>query len=249
MNILVTRPLPEAVELVQLLNNIGYFAVSMPLVEFVPGKDLIFFDKKINNLKYGDFIFFLSKNAVYFSQNIVIKKKLKWPNNVNYYAIGSKTSLIINLFTGFLIKYPKQENSEFLFKMIDSLQNISGKNALILCGNKSSNILSNLLIKKGLNVDFCECYKSIDKIYNGIYEAKRLIRLGINTLIVTSGEILKRLYYLFPKHYRNIWLLNCTLVVISKRLFTAAKKLGWNKVYISEKADNISILKVFKNIS
>lgn len=242
INVLVTRPLPESIKLVKLLTKIGYFSLSIPIISFQQGKDLIYLQSKLKNLNSGDFIFFLSKNVVYFAKK-TINKKLKWPKDINYYSIGSKTALAINLIFGFSSKYPEKENSESLIKMINNINNISGKNALILCGNNSRNILNKFLVKKGLKVEYCECYQSINKLYNRFYITKYLISLKINTIVVTSGIILKRIYYLF---INKSWLLSCTLIVVSKRLFILAKNLGWNKIYISEKADNMSILKVFQ---
>lgn len=244
MKILVTRPLYDSLNLVFFLKKLGYCAWSMPLIEFYPGKDLLFVSKKINLLRNGDLIFILSKNCIYFIKKTMNKKKLIWPKFLNYYAIGKNTASLMNINARVLTKYPKKEDSENLINM-NSLKNIVGKKALVLCGNKTREILNNFLKKKGVEIIHCECYKTINKIYNGNIEGKKWLRLGVNTIIVTSESMLKRLYFLFPNFYRKKWLLLCKLIVISNRLAIIARGLGWKKILISEKADNFSILKIF----
>lgn len=74
MKILITRPLQDAIELAKLLRSIGCFTLNMPLIEIIPGKDLLLLSKKIAKLRSGDLILFLSKHAVYFANNIIKKK-------------------------------------------------------------------------------------------------------------------------------------------------------------------------------
>ena len=62
--------------------------------------------------------------------------------------------------------------------------------------------------------------------------------------MVTSGEILRYLLDFIPKSEHN-WLMSCKLVVISDRLMQLALEAGWqqDKIILTEKADNLSLLK------
>lgn len=244
MYILVTRPLPEANVLVSNLIKLGYQAYSMPLIHFLPGKDLNILSFKLNKLNKNDYIFMFSKRSVYFTNKKMIKHKLYWPKNIYYYAIGQQTASLMNLYSGCTIKYPEQENSECLISMIN-LNKIKGKSALIFQGNQGRKLLHNVLLKNDVKTYFCESYKIRYNIYNGHKQGKYLSNLGINTLIVTSEGILKKLYYLFPTKYRQKWLLNCKIILISKRLALLANNLGWKDIIVTNGANNFSILDYF----
>lgn len=241
-SILITRPYPEGKVLTNLLKQEGFKTFYMPLIDIVSGKDLFFLPYELNKLKNGDYIFFLSKNSIKFIKK-KIKDKISWPKYVNYYAIGSKTASLAYNASGHLINFPIEENSENLIKLIN-FKNISGKTALFLKGNGGRTILPKILIKYGVKVIFCECYKKINKKYNN-YKKKKILNSKIDTIIVTSCFILYRLYNIFSKKDKNKWLMQCHLVVVSKRIAFLAYKLGWKKIIITKKADNNSILKVF----
>lgn len=240
-SILITRPYPEGKVLTNLLKQEGFKTFYMPLIDIVSGKDLFFLPYELNKLKNGDYIFFLSKNSIKFIKK-KIKNSINWPSYVNYYAIGINTASLAYNISGHLINFPIEENSENLIKLIN-FKNIVGKTALILKGDGGRNILPKYLIKNGVKVIFCECYKKINKKYNK-HIKKKILNSNIDTILVTSCFILYRLYYSFSKYYRNQWLIKCNLLVVSKRISSLAYQLGWKKIIITNKADNNSIIQI-----
>ncbi|MXP51413.1 uroporphyrinogen-III synthase [Pantoea sp. SoEX] len=248
MKILIMRPESDSQELVLRLRYLGKQAWSLPLIEFKPGNDLNYLPFYLTNvLCTADLVFILSKQAVHFANDIMEKYNISWPVNLNYYAIGYTTALAFKTVSNLKIKYPKtKENSEELISLT-KLDKIKNKNAIICGGNSSRGLLNKTLLDFNIKVFYIECYKSIKKIYDGNIEGKRLRTLGINTLVITSGDMLKQIFYLFSENDRKEWLLKCKLIVVSERLFNMAYQLGWKNISITEKANNESIIKILLN--
>ncbi|PPI87666.1 uroporphyrinogen-III synthase [Candidatus Pantoea edessiphila] len=246
MTILITRPEPANKDLILRLETSGKKAYSLPLIEFIPGKDLAILPYFLTNMLYSrDLVFILSQQAVYFAQSALQRIDMLWPINLNYYAIGYKTALSFKKVSKLNINYPiVQETSEELIKLL-ILQNVhNNKRAVICSGYPSRGFLKQELSNLDIKVFFIECYKSIKKKYDGFAEGKRLRKLGINTLVVTSSNMLKQLFYLFPEIDREEWLLKCKLLVFSERILNMAKTLGWKEIYVTEKCNNEHILKI-----
>ncbi|MNY73460.1 uroporphyrinogen-III synthase [compost metagenome] len=55
--------------------------------------------------------------------------------------------------------------------------------------------------------------------------------------------MLQQLYSLFPDVDRDEWLLHCRLVVVSQRLATLARNLGWADICVAGGADNDALLR------
>lgn len=249
MKILIIRPLLAAKDLCIKLSFLGKKSWIMPLINFCNGKDLVNFKNNLLSLNKGDYIFTLSQNAVFFAEKIIKKYKLNWPKNVNYYSIGQSTAFKMHQVSKCKVQYPKKNScSETLIKLLNFKKCIKNKKALILSGNITRNLLKRYLEFYNIHVINCECYYRYNNIYDGLQEGNKWRNIGINTLIVTSCDMLKKLYNLFPKFHRSEWLLHCNLIVISIRLLNLGKLLGWKKIYISNGANNDSLLKLLNNI-
>ncbi|QDE47549.1 uroporphyrinogen-III synthase [Enterobacter hormaechei] len=113
-------------------------------------------------------------------------------------------------------------------------------------GNGGRELLGETLRERGADVTFVECYQRCAKHYDGAEEAMRWHARGINTLVVTSGEMLQQLWSLIPLWYRENWLLRCRLLVVSERLANHARELGWQDIRIAENADNDALLRALQ---
>ncbi|AUX74181.1 uroporphyrinogen-III synthase [Erwinia pyrifoliae] len=243
MSILVTRPSPAADELVSRLRQRGDVAWAFPLIEFAPGKQLDILPDRLKALKAGDLVFILSQHVIHYARPTFTREDPPWPASLDYYAIGRSTGLAFHAASGHHVSWPhEQETSEVLIQL-PALQAVAGKRALILRGNGGRELLAETLLSRGAQVEFIECYQRRAKHYHGAEEARRWRNQGIDTLVVTSGEMLQQLYSLFPDVDRDEWLLHCRLVVVSGRLATLARKLGWVNVDVAGGADNDALLR------
>ncbi|WP_159715064.1 uroporphyrinogen-III synthase [Blochmannia endosymbiont of Camponotus nipponensis] len=238
MNILITRPSPYGEQLVNKLLSFGIFAYHLPLIYFSAGKTLSSLEQQLNLLSKGDFLCIVSQHAIKYAHRQLLNVGISWPTKLSYYAIGYTTSIKMYKLSGILVKYPiGQASSENLLRLPELMYS-DGKRALILRGNNGRTILDDTLEKRGVLVSSCECYRRQLLQYNGEEESHKLLELNITTVVVTSGEILKQLYYLVPQFYRTSWLIQCKLVVVSPRLAKLAKYLGWKNIIIAQSAHN-----------
>ncbi|WLS78733.1 uroporphyrinogen-III synthase [Erwinia pyri] len=246
MSILVTRPAPAADELVSRLCQQGRAAWAMPLIEFTPGVDLDKLADSLARLQPGDLVFILSQHAIHYAQPAMLRAKAAWPDSLNYYAIGRTTALALHAASGLEVVWPHERETSEVLIQLPALQQVANKRAIILRGNGGRELLAETLQARGASVEFIECYQRCAKIYQGAIEGRRWRDREVDTLVVTSGEMLQQLYSLFPEIDREEWLLHCRLVVVSERLATRARELGWRDIRVADGADNDALLRALR---
>lgn len=246
MTILVTRPEPAAQELVSRLRNAGREAWAMPLIEFTPGTALESLPGELNALQSGDLVFILSQHAIHYAQPAMARAGATWPSSLNYYAIGRTTAMTFHAASGLNVIWPHERETSEVLIQLPALQQVAGKRALILRGNGGRELLAETLQQRGADVQFVECYQRCAKIYQGAAEGRRWRDRGIDTLVVTSGEMLQQLYSLFLEIDREEWLLHCRLIVVSERLAIRAKELRWQNIRVADGADNDALLRALQ---
>ena len=246
MTILVTRPEPSASALVARLRQAGKHAWSLPLIEYAPGRGLPELPQKLATLAPDDLLFAVSHQAIRFAAPVIMQSNTAWPASVDYYAIGRRTALELHQACLQNVNYPQDTGTSETLLNLPSLQDLTGKRALILRGNGGRELLAETLTQRGATVELSECYQRIPCQYQGAEEAVRWRRQGITTLVVTSGEMLQFLYQLFPAIDRREWLLHCRLIVVSERLATRAAELGWRDIRVAEGADNDALLRALQ---
>ncbi|CAH0299159.1 Uroporphyrinogen-III synthase [Rahnella aquatilis] len=191
-------------------------------------------------------MFVLSQHAVSYADRALRQSATNWPDTGNYFAIGRTTGLIFHRVSSLPVLYPQDgETSETLLNL-PALQRIQGKKALILRGNGGRELLAETLTERGVDVTYCECYQRSPVYYDASEQSALWQRAGVDTLVVTSGEMLQQLYQLVPDYYRNSWLLRCNLVVVSERLAALARQLGWSAIRVAENADNDALIRALQ---
>lgn len=243
MSILVTRPSPAGETLVKCLTALGQVAWHAPLIDFLPGNDLAILPAKLRALNKGDSVFITSQQAIRYAQPRLQQAQMTWPEQLQYFAIGKNTASQLHVASGQHVAYPPPpETSESLLQL-PQLQNMLGKQILILRGNGGRGLIAETLTQRGAQVVLCECYQRHIIEYNGAQQSAHWQKLSISTLVISSGEMLQQLYKLIPPSDREAWLLQCRLIVVSERLAGLARTLGWYNIKVSESADNDALLR------
>ncbi|MEH2921932.1 uroporphyrinogen-III synthase [Samsonia erythrinae] len=246
MTILVTRPSPAGEQLVTRLRKLGYNAWHSPLIEFSPGRDLAGLPAQLQALRADDFVFALSQHAVRYADPVLARSGTCWPPHLTYYAIGRTTALALHQASARHVTYPPaRETSETLLQL-PGLQNVSGKRALLLRGNGGRELLGKTLTERGAQVTYCECYQRREVHYDGLEQSRHWQQVGIDKLVITSGEMLQRIYTLVPDYYRASWLLSCQVIVVSERLAEQARQLGWRDIRVADNADNDALVRALQ---
>ena len=104
------------------------------------------------------------------------------------------------------------------------MQNLQGKTVLILRGNGGRELFSEQAQKRGANVDIVECYRREPIVYNSAEQTSLCKRAGIQTIVVTSAEILTQLVDFVPQNEHN-WLKSCQLITVSERISHLAQSV------------------------
>lgn len=242
MNVLVTRPDERGEQLVQWLAERQIFAIHQPILRIEAGKELPQLPSILSRLNAGDFVFAVSKNAVDFSVKALKETGFKWRSDLRYLAVGQGTANYFCSQSEQPVCYPTDsENSEGLLNLSE-LQELNGKQIVILRANAGREHFREQAKLRGAVVEPVECYQRLlwaDNLPEKLSLAKRS---GIDTLIVTSGEILKTLIEQTQEEDRS-WLFSCRIIVVGKRVASIAQQAGWKAelITISEKADNQSL--------
>lgn len=245
MTILVTRPSPEGQQLVERLRLTGRQAWHLPLIDFLPGRQLSECCSFLSTLTSGDLVISVSARVLNYIGPFLQAANKNWPATVHYLAIGKSSALALHHYCQQFVEFPEISLSEHLLDL-PLLDNITGKNCVILRGNNGREHLGETLHSRGANVTYFECYQRVALNYHGAEQAFRWRQKGISTIIVTSGEMLNLLYELIPALDRNEWLLHCRLVVVSKRLATLATEFGWRDIIVADGADNDALLRALR---
>lgn len=243
MGILVTRPEDAGQHLTEMLNKAGVAAIYAPFIKIEAGEQLNDVPQKLQQLAASDYVISVSQYAVQYAHQVLQNTGFGWRKDVHYFAVGRKTAALLSEATQQPAHYPfANENSEGLLAL-PQMQNCNGRRVIILRGQSGRELLPQQLPQRGAAVETVACYcRQAQQLSEA--ELKFFSRAGIDTIVVTSGEILRYLLDFIPKSEHN-WLMSCKLVVISDRLMQLALEAGWqqDKIILTEKADNLSLLK------
>ncbi|XOD69838.1 MAG: uroporphyrinogen-III synthase [Sodalis sp. (in: enterobacteria)] len=244
MKILVTRPSPAGEQLVNSLRTHGKDAWHFPLIKFLPGKDLPHLLQRLAELISGDLLFIISQHAIDYAHSYLKQQGATWPPELCYYTIGRSTGLHLHELSGLPVNYSDKGNTSEDLLRLPALADINGKRAHILRGNGGRKILEQTLRQRGVHTTYCECYRRSPIHYNSEEQSQHLKSLDIDTLVITSGEMLQQFYTLMPDDYRHACLTQCRLIVVSKRLAMFASHLGWLDIVVANAADNDALMNV-----
>lgn len=244
MSILVTRPSPAGEQLVNRLRARGRSAWHLPLIDFAPGRELAQLPTRLAALDPGDLVMVVSQHAIQYADPFLNNQGQSWPPHLHYYAVGRASGLSLHTASGLPVDYPRDGDTSEHLLALPALRRVSGQRALILRGNGGREVLETTLRERGAEVGYCECYQRSPVHYDGEEQSRRCRQLGINTLIITSGEMLQQFYTLIPAYHHAAWLLQCRLIVVSERLGVLARQLGWTDIVVANAADNDALMRV-----
>lgn len=241
MAVLITRPDEKGTQLLAMLNKAGIAALHMPLFSIQAGAELNQLPRQLNQLNAEDYVFIVSQNAIRYSDQTLQQAGFPWREDLHYFTVGRRTALAFASQTERSIAYPfAQETSEGVLAL-PAMADLQGKNVLILRGNGGRAFFAEQAILRGATIHTLECYRREPISYDKVEQTSMLKRAGINRIIVTSAEILSSLLDFVPKNEHN-WLTSCSVITVSKRLKHLAHAMGWEKVIVSPRADNPTLL-------
>lgn len=245
MNVLVTRPDSRGEQLVEMLAQQHIFAIHQPLFRLEAGRELPHLPSALSRLNSGDYVFAVSKNAVDFANDTLRQIGFKWRSDLHYFAVGQGTAQHFAALSEQAVRYPlKSANSEGLLAL-DAMQDLQGKTVLILRADSGREFFTDQAKLRGADVHIIETYQRLRLEVDLAEQLSLCKRAGIDTIVVTSGEIL---HYLVDHTSESdqVWLKACRLIVVGKRGAMIARQLGWQSenIQISNQADNNSLFEM-----
>lgn len=242
MTVLVVRPGAQGAELVFQLQQQGIAATHCPLINYEPITLSPSTRMILQDLSSYTMMMVLSPRAVEFIQPWRAVEPFHWPTQIEYYAIGAASAQALQQCCSQPVGYPLGRSSSESLLALPRFLRVDGERILLLRGQGGRRRLVNGLTQRGASVTVCHCYQRVPIAYNGLEQSDLWQRAAINCLVVTSGELLQRLYTLVPKTAHR-WLLHCSLLVVSPRLARLATRLGWTSVVMADNADNAALLR------
>lgn len=246
MAVLITRPDERGILLAEMLNKAGVATIHLPFFSIAAGRELNDLPNKISQLNAGDYVVTVSKNVVMYADETLLNTGFRWRNDIHYFAVGQSTAEFFCNHTEQAVCYPyQQENSEGLLAL-PSMQQLDGKTILLLRGSNGRDLFLEQAKLRGAAVETVECYQRLPISYDNKEQTSICKRAGIQTIIVTSAEILTALIDFIPENEHN-WLKACQLITISRRIANLAEQFGWKNVVIAARADNNALLQAVLN--
>ncbi|MGL4204751.1 MAG: uroporphyrinogen-III synthase [Aeromonadaceae bacterium] len=219
MTPLILRPEPQASELARQLHAAGHSPVVSPLLSIKPGREL---SELVPRLQLSDLVIAVSAQAVEQANLHLRQAHLDWPERT-YLAVGSTTAESWRE-SGVSAHYPQDARSEGLLTHA-RLQSVAGKSILILRGDGGRELLAETLRARGAHVRYCECYQRYWPKLDGAQLCARWHTAKIDSVIITSGELLRRLLELVP-HSERDWLKHLLFIVPSARVAALVVEAG-----------------------
>ncbi|MFV7784826.1 uroporphyrinogen-III synthase [Shewanella marisflavi] len=236
MKVLLTRPEGRNQSMVEALSSLEVpFAVT-PLLQVV-ANDNVDHKQKKTEFNQSDIIIFISTNAVEYAD---IALDSIWPQDKQYFAVGQATFSVLQAKGIQATEAPESCQQTEGLLTLPSLQNLTGKRITIVRGVGGREALASALTQRGAQVTYWEVYRrtcpelSVTTAYEWHHQA-------IDTIVITSGEILANLITLVPKEL-FAWLHACHIIVPSARVYDQAIEAGFTHVTNAKAANRDAVL-------
>ena len=247
LNVLVTRPEHQAGELVKILEERGATATLFPLLHIHPilENDPAYNDlkQKVLDLDLFQHLIFVSVNAANLAIEHIDQFWPQLPVNIQWHAIGKQTALTLNNYGIDAYHSPVGYDSEALLNS-PALQQISHDKVLIFRGEGGREKLADELRARGAEVSYAELYRRQIPIYSDTEIQATVYNSIPDAILISSGEGLRNFLQLAQgskQQFSTDSLLNCQIVVPSKRIRDLAVKAGFKRVTIASGPDNLSM--------
>ncbi|MDO6459268.1 uroporphyrinogen-III synthase [Granulosicoccaceae sp. 1_MG-2023] len=225
VRVLVTRAADQQSHFINLLEERGATALSLPLLKIAPAADA---ERVIATLRSNapyDFALFVSPNAVRQAHSLL---PMPWPAALvrAQVAVGKATADALAAAGRAADLRPDQQFCTEGLLATDALRDVAGKRIALLCGDKGRKVLRNTLRERGAQVDELIVYQSSAPHYSEDHVCALLQSSKPDVICLTSNQALENLLQLSDKSC-HASLLQTPLIVNSHRCSTLARQKGF----------------------
>jgi uroporphyrinogen-III synthase len=235
MTPLILRPEPQASELASQLRAVGHTPQLCPLLTIVPGRELALLPEALSN---HDRLIAISAHAVEQATLWLSQHAQRWPQ-LPTFAVGSATAASWQA-CDVAACTPQDARSEGLLALPE-LAALQGLRVLILRGDGGREFLAEQLRARGARVTYCECYQRQWPELDGAKLCTQWRTAGVDSVIISSGEILRRFLQLLPAHQHD-WLRSLQIIVPSHRVATLVAEAGLPDATVAQGATHAAMV-------
>ncbi|MCL1126666.1 uroporphyrinogen-III synthase [Shewanella surugensis] len=221
MKVLLTRPQGRNQLMAAALRRYRIPYMITPLIDIIAATQTS--ANHSLQLTQADDIIFVSTNAVKFADSLV---KQPWPEHLRYFAIGKATQdALLAIDIKALTPHNKERQTTEGLLDLPELKSLKNKKVLIVRGVGGREALADELKQRQAEVTYWEVYQRAPINLDAKQITNQWKIEKIDTIIVTSGEILDNLIKLVPKEL-FYWLKTCHIIVPSARVESVALSYG-----------------------
>lgn len=232
LNIVVTRPRDQAVQLAQRIRDAGGSTFLFPLLEISAVQDKRVLNEQMARLPQFDLAIFISPNAVQYGIN-AIRATGAIPTSLKIATVGQGSAKALRAMgIADVIAPAERFDSEGLLALPE-LQQVGGWQVMIFRGDSGRELLGDTLRERGATVEYAACYQRSKPQQ----DAAALLHSNAHAISVTSSEALGYLWQMLDGHAQNT-LRDTPLFVPHPRIAELAQQQGWRQVHICGSGDD-----------
>lgn len=241
----VTRPRSQGETLCEMIEKAGGHALHFPALEIEP-LPLDQFSEKFSSLSQFDWLIFLSPNAVRFSIDGLKKILPNFPGNLKVAVIGPGTAARLKEAGIKVGAIPVDDYRTEGLLVLPFFKDVKNKKIALIKGTGGRDLLAKTLKERGALVTEIAVYeRRLPK--SDIYAAQTIDFSSVDAMVATSTESLSNLETLIDEN-NKAYLHAVKLVVISERIKSYAKELGYQQIFLSNNASDDCLMQVLKGL-
>ncbi len=232
LNIVVTRPREQALELAHRIEQAGGKVTLFPLLEISPIADSQPLRAILKRLDEFNLAIFISPNAVRYGME-AIRESGGLPHTLKIATVGQGSAKALGNFgIGNVIAPHDRFDSEALLALHE-LQDVRGWRIVIFRGDGGRELLGDTLKARGATVEYAACYQRAKPQQ----DASVLLAVQPHVVTVTSSEALGYLWDMLDSAGRQR-IASLPLFVPHARIAETAQRLGWREVKATAGGDD-----------
>ena len=231
--ILVTRPAHQAGVLVELIEQAGGSCILFPAIAIEPPSDPAAAAALLHEIGAYDLVVFVSANAV--EQAFILAPGLA-RGLTQAFAIGAATARALHARGVANVITPEDAADSEALLRLPQLQELQGRQALIVSGESGRGLLAETLEQRGAQVRRAECYRRARPSAEAGALVSQWERGEIDAVVAMSTQTLDNLWDLMGERGRPL-LMSTPLFVPHARIASAAMRHGIADVAITDAGD------------
>jgi uroporphyrinogen-III synthase len=239
LQVLVTRPEPQASALCQQIAERGGQGMAFPTIAFAGPPQPKAFEEAIKLTGEQDWLIFISPQAVLASVPAIRRAWPTFPPEVQFAAVGRGTARSLQE-AGYHALYPDDWRSEGLLAM-PVFQAIENKKIAIVRGHGGRELIDDTLRARGADILTVIAYQRILPQVNVRKTIDEVQQQKINVIICTSYESVHNLKMMLGDHGWS-YIKDILLIVVSERIKRLADDLGFQTIWVARNASAEALL-------